>query len=60
MMFGQLIAIWKKIKFDYYLMSYSPVAKFQIDQQFKHNKIIQGTEKGVKVLYVNLGVAKAS
>lgn len=41
-------------------MSYSPVAKFQIDQQFKHNKIIQGTEKGVKVLYVNLGVGKAS
>ena len=31
-------AIWKKIKFDYYLMSHSPVAKFQIDHQFKHKK----------------------
>lgn len=32
------IAIWKKIKCDYYLMSYRPVDKFQTDQPFKHKR----------------------
>lgn len=49
----------KKIQFDHYLMLYSSIVKFQVDQQFKHKKQdYTRNRKSYKNVVYNLGYGK--